>query len=124
MTSQLHVTWNLLVTENKHSLTDEQIEELLAAKKELLRLTELAKNRLYEDLEELQRYRARKKELQQLPTEELQNRYKEINSARSALAADTYDELGDSFFESPHIDSDEHILFEILEEQKKTKVAI
>ena len=36
-----------------------------------------------------------------------------------ALADDVYDDLPDSFFMAPPIDSDEHIIYEILQERKE-----
>ena len=69
------------------------------------------------------RYRQRRKELGGFPTEELRNRYDRIASARSrAIAADEFDTADDSLYESPPIDSDEHILWELLEERRLEEV--
>ena len=122
MTTQLHVLWNLLATDDLNTLTDEHIHELLESKEELRKMTKRAVGRLHEGLEELQRYRARKKELQLLPAEELQTMYRGICSRRgAAIEADVADELPDSFFEPPPIDSDQYILSEMLGERKKAK---
>ncbi|MEK7194274.1 MAG: hypothetical protein AAB660_01110 [Patescibacteria group bacterium] len=43
----------------------------------------------------------------------------EINGRRAqTLADDLDDDLSDSFFEAPPIDSDEHIIHELLEEKQ------
>src|SRR3989344_4465053 len=46
MTTQLHVLWNLLATDDLNTLTDEHIHELLESKEELRKMTKRAVGRL------------------------------------------------------------------------------
>ena len=68
--------------------------------------------------QEVVRYRARKAELVSLNDEQLVAMRQGIRDDRSQVEADdTDDELPDSFFEPPLLDSDEHIVNELLEER-------
>src|SRR3989344_938572 len=122
MTAQLHELWNLLAANDQNTLTDTHIHALLESRQTLLLMTEVAKSRLNKELEQLQKYRAGKKDLQALPIEELQRMHQEVCLCRAvAIEADVADELPDSFFEPPPIDSDQYILSEMLGERKKAK---
>lgn len=64
------------------------------------------------------RARHRRKELDKLPTEELQAQMNQINEDHSrTLAADVWDEADDSLYEAPPFDSDAHIISELLKER-------
>jgi len=68
--------------------------------------------------QEVVRHRARKAELLRLSDDELREGLWRIQTERSRVAADdTNDELPDSFFEPPPLDSDEHIIGELLRER-------
>ena len=68
--------------------------------------------------QEVVRYRARKAELASLSDEQLVAMRQGIRDDRSQVEADdTDDELPDSFFEPPLLDSDEHIVNELLKER-------
>ncbi len=115
---QLKELW-LLFLENPLNLTDEQIAQLLEAKG----------NKEFEDLlwrvsrypfniKTVQRYRARKEYLAKLSTIELEEIKNGIRESRNAIInATDNEELSDLFFEPPSIDSDEHIVYEILKER-------
>jgi hypothetical protein len=114
----------MLLLKDPESLSDGQLANLLANK-------DMIKNTLHDlftsfphRIEEIQRYRVRKKELLALPREKLVEMWKDICARRSAaMAADPDDtKLPDSFFEMAPIDSDRHIIHEILEERKAVQV--
>ena len=116
MKKQTHELWSLLITEDRHTFTPKQVKELIAARPALCHLIDQAKDLLCEGLEELERYRDRKAQLEALHPEKLQAMYDNICAERAnTIAADVHDGLSDSLFEPEPIDSDEHILFEIFE---------
>lgn len=122
MKRQLSELWSLLITEDQHALSKRQVEDLLAAKHEFLHLMKLAESRLREGLEELQRYRVRKAEIEQLPPEQLdemiEEMYKRVCAGRSQLPVATAEEGSSSLFEPVALDSDDHILYELLQGKK------
>lgn len=70
------------------------------------------------------RYRVRHKELSKLSTEEIERRLKSYHEAwAAAVAADVNDEADDSLYEAPPVDSDESILFDLLQERKGQKAS-
>lgn len=70
-------------------------------------------------------YRLKRKELDELSTEELRSQYNSINGRISrAVAEDFADDLPDSSFEAPSKDSDSHILYELLEERTAAARAV
>ena len=109
----------LLVFLNPSKLTDYEIDRLLEHREGL-------KNRIQhlwctfpESLESVQRYRARKKEMAKLPTEELQA----ILDRRMARVQDFLDDPCDmdpmeSSIEASPLDYDENIASEIVRERK------
>ncbi len=111
----------LLLFLDPSKFTDYEIDRILEHKEGL-------KNRIHhlwrtfpESLEAVKRYRARKRELAKLPTEELQCIADSINASRTAAPADECDydpDDGDDSFLGPSLDSDENIVNEILEERK------
>ena len=111
----------LLLLEDPQSLDDQQIERLVAAREEVgLRISGLYR-RFPGNLYAVQRYRRRKTELAEKPTQELEQMLQEIWKRRGSFLRTTPDEeVSDSFFESPPIDSDESIIEELLEERHVT----
>jgi len=104
-------------------LTDEEIEQIIDKGDDIGRYFYYRGNFAGEGVKQLKRYRARRVELDKLSTEELDRMMGVISQRISAVVeADYADELPDSFYEAPPIDSDSHILCEILVERKK-KVA-
>lgn len=102
-------------------LTDEELSLVFSVDRERLqRVLDDIDNYSLRWCEGLLRYRRRRRDLEGLSTEELRNLYSPIAEARSrAIAADTYDTADDSLYESPPVDSDEHILRELLEERRQ-----
>ena len=119
--NRLKELWMLLF-ESPENLTDEQIVCLLEAEKQLRDVIYRVYYWFPDEVRRVQKYRTKKNELSQLPTEELmKKRQRIINQRSSVLRSVPDEELSDSFFESPSIDSDEHILFEILTERGDIK---
>lgn len=124
MTTKLHDLFSLLL-KPREELTDEEITILLTNAPEL-------KDRIFQlwhsfphAIEEVRRYRTRRSELEKLTTAELKEMSQEINQRRAAyLSAHDEEDIEDSFFESPPLDSKEHIIYEILRgrEAEKEKV--
>lgn len=115
--SNLKELWMLLF-ENPRSLDDEQITCLLEAEKELGHVLDHVYHWFPEEFRRLQRYHRKKNELSQLSMEELMERSQGITKQRTSILRSVPDEeLSDSFFEAPSLDSDEHILYEILRER-------
>ena len=111
----------LLCLEDR-DLTDEELDQIIEAEKEtssfLLRCFRFAQTGVAQE----KRYRTRWKELDELSTEELKDRAGAIASRRAnILEADTHDDLDDSLFESPPIDSDEYIICELLKEREERR---
>ena len=104
-------------------LTDEELMEIDKADMELYSFLENRGSLAISGAARLLRYRSRQKELEKLSTEELE-KMRRVHMAQrsSAMIADEYDELPDSFFEAPPIDSDEHIVYQLLEEREKTSM--
>jgi hypothetical protein len=101
-------------------LTDEELREIKQHGQELYSYLERRGSFAWHGAEHVLRARARRAELDKLPTEELERGMKGINYDRQAfLASHDDDDLEDSAFEAPPIDSDEHIVYELLEERKK-----
>ena len=101
-------------------LTDEELDQVIASSKDIWIYLSYRQNFVYTGAERVKRYRLRRAELNKLPTQKLEQMGDEINQERSAiLAADFDDDLPDSFFEAPPINSDEHIVHELLEERRK-----
>ncbi|MFH0712588.1 MAG: hypothetical protein V2A55_01925 [Candidatus Jorgensenbacteria bacterium] len=113
--------WSLLI---KRYPTDEEIAELLAHSDEIGSHLHSVWSGFPHRWEAVQRYRARKKELDKVSTEELQAMMERFRASRAqAVADDLDDDLDDSFFEAPPIDSDEHIVYELLGEWEKAASA-
>ena len=106
-------------------LMDEEIDQIIRQKEEICRYLDGCNRFASSGAEKVRRYRRRKLQLDKLSTEELKEQMREMNRGRGEIfAADENDELDDSFFEAPPIDSDEHIIYELLEERKtKTQAA-
>ncbi|OHA08282.1 MAG: hypothetical protein A3B37_02885 [Candidatus Sungbacteria bacterium RIFCSPLOWO2_01_FULL_59_16] len=109
-----------LLLQDRMQLTDAEVAELLAHTEELgQRIYWLHRSYPY-CIQDVQQYRVRKKDLSELPTKELQRRMKALNDRRAAIPReDVDDEIDDSFFEPDSINSDAHILHELLEERRK-----
>jgi len=112
--------WLLLIKRNP---TDEEIAEVLAYSEEIGSSLHSVWSSFPHRWEAVQRYRARKAELSVRPTEELRGIMERFRASRArAIADDWADDLDDSFFEAPPIDSDEHIVYELLKEREKAAV--
>ncbi len=110
----------LLLLKGHNLWSDEDITVLLAHSEEIKEIVYILWRSFPEFIEQVRRYRARKKELSKLPTEELLVKQRAISDHRAAAMANDPDdtELPDSFFEAPPFYSDESIIYEILEERK------
>lgn len=118
---QLKDLWMLLF-EDPMTLDDNQITSLIEAREELKEAINRVLRKFPHNLETVQNYRARKKELSGLPTEKLIAMKLEITRGRVAyLASRDEEDIGDSFFEAPPIDSDERIITDILKERSVIK---
>jgi hypothetical protein len=117
---QLERLWPLLL-KDPLSLTEEEINEILKIKEFIGFHLRSISSRFPSDWQMALRHHQRKEELSKLPTEELQKIEKNIRERRVAVLGSLSDreeeEIGDSFFESPPIDSDEHIVYELLKER-------
>lgn len=117
--SRIQKLW-LLLLEDFRNLTDEQVDELLVEKKALGERLSWLWNHFPYSLEDVRSYRARKKELDKLSTEQLREIQRRIGESRAAVLrsyGDNDDDLSDSFFEAPPINSDEHVTYELLKER-------
>ena len=104
----------------KRDLTDDELKEVKEDGHEIYGYLSERGGFALHGAASLLRYRARRAELDKLPTEELQRRMSEINGARNAFfASHDDDDIDDSSFEGPGIDSDEYIVVEILDERRK-----
>jgi hypothetical protein len=117
---QLEKLWPFLL-KNPLSLTEEQLNEILKIKDLLKDCLSSISSRFPFNWESALRHHKRKEELSKLPTEELQKIEKNIRERRAAVLGSINDreeeEIGDSFFALPLIDSDEHIVYELLRER-------
>jgi hypothetical protein len=111
-------------------LTEEEINDILGAK-------ELLGNHLRSILggfpsswERALRHYKRKEKLSKLSIEELKVMDQKISEDREAFfrSVDAREEagedVGDSAFEGPPIDSDEHIVYELLKERKTSEIGM
>jgi hypothetical protein len=118
--SKLKDLWMLLF-EDPLTLTDEQVSSLLEAKDELKKSIRRLEGFPY-NIERVQNYRKRRKELSEMSTEELTEKSQEISKHRaSVLASSDERDIEDSFFEPAPFDSDERILYELLKERGAIK---
>ena len=109
--------WMLLLRDPR-SLSDQEIEDLLARKKELEDILFSVKYAFPYQIKSVRGYRKRKRELAGKSTEELQKMYREILDERGRIMRETPDEeLPDRFFEPAPIDSDSYIIPELLKER-------
>ena len=121
--AQFGKLWALL-PKDPVTLSKDEINRLLKAKEDL-------KSRLHGisvgfpgDIERALRHHEKKEQLSKLSTEELrkiEQRNREAHAAfsRSIIAREeSGEEIGDSAFEAPSIDSEEHIVFELLKERE------
>lgn len=106
----------------ERELTEEELREIIAHGREVASFF-LGYARFPGDTAlRLLRYRRRRTEFEKLETGELERMLQQIHRERATVIesyGDNDDDLDDSFFEAPPIDSDQHILYEILEERKK-----
>ena len=101
-------------------LTDEELDCIINQGGEIGRYLSQVSNFASYGAEKEKRYRRRKQKLNESSTEELKQMWKEISADRSAfLATDVNDELPDSAYEAPPKESDEHIVYEILQERRR-----
>ncbi|HDZ54596.1 MAG TPA: hypothetical protein ENI19_01140 [Candidatus Nealsonbacteria bacterium] len=115
--TRLKELWMLLFG-NPINLTDPEIERLLESEKELRTILHFTYSGFPHQIERVKKHHAKKKELSELPTEKLVEMKCAIEENRLAVLRSTNEEeLSDSFFEAPPIDSNEHILNEILKER-------
>jgi hypothetical protein len=111
--------WKTLLWDPK-DLDDKMIELLLReeSQKWITRRINFLYHSFPQYLEQIQSYRAKKREMDKLSTEELLAIRAKIADRRASILKTVPDEdLGDSFFESPLMDSQEHIVYEILKER-------
>lgn len=118
----LRELWGLLF-DDPQKLNKGQLTRLLAAQQELEELLRSRSRAFPGFFSSVLQYHQRKEELGQLTTEELEKMLQAIRRTQQAFYASrvgegTEDDIGDSFFESPPVDSDEHILSELLRERK------
>lgn len=124
--SKLGSLW-LLFLDDPMKLTSVQIKKLLKAEN-ALRVARSRVERFPENLIAIQEYRRKKEELSKLSTEELRKLQQKIVGEKrkhSAFFKDlgierSVNDIKDrALFEPPCIDSDEYIIYEILQERKK-----
>jgi len=107
----------VLLFEDPETLSDAQIKFLLEEEEELRSLTYSVFVQFPERWKRVENYRNKKKELSRLSKEELKEKMERIMDHRShILRTVSDDELSDSFFESPPLDSDENIIYELIKE--------
>lgn len=106
----------------KRELTDDELREINEKGNEIYSYLSERGGFAIHGAASLLRYRARRAELDKLTTEDLQRRMSGIRGERNAFfASHDDDDIGDSAFEAPPIDSEAHIVAELLEErQQKT----
>lgn len=108
----------LLLLKKPSELTDEEIVRLIAVKKQITDELYYLSRMVSYGLEQIQAYRAKKKKLAQFSTEELQEVHGRLQRAwATAVEDDDLDEGPDSLYAPPPIDSDEHVIHEILKER-------
>lgn len=114
-----------LLLSDWQKLSDNQIQNLLKEEKQInSRLHSLYRS-FPSELERILRYRQKKAELDKFSTKELLTKQKEMNETRARIMKnDLDDSLEDSFYEPAPLDSEENIIYELLEERAKiTKTA-
>lgn len=110
----------LLCLEKHEKLTDEELESIANVGGDLRDFFDRCQRFALCGARQLQRYRLRRRQLEQLSTEELELESRKMHEERNRfLARVDEDELPDSFFGAPPIDSDENILYELLRERRK-----
>ena len=93
--------WVSLLQDSR-DLSDRQIEDLLRARKKLGNILFRLYGSFPQKIEEVKNYRIRKKELDQLPTEELEEMSRRMQESRDEIMNSAPDgEICDSFFETP-----------------------
>ena len=101
-------------------LTDEELDGIITQKDAIEIYLFRVSNFASYGAEKEKRYRRRKQQLNKLSTEELERMWNGISVGRLAfLATDVNDELPDSAYEAPPKESDEHIVYELLEERRR-----
>lgn len=101
-------------------LTDEELNQVVASGNKIGEYFDRLSRFVEYGARREKRYRLRRTELEKLSTEELQQMNDLINHEWGCmLADDVNDELPDSCFEAPAIDSDGHIVRELLEKRKE-----
>ena len=110
----------LLVTKKPKEMSEGELQRIMDVSDELERYLNFFRGDFPDCVVRERRYRARKAELVELKTEELQRIHDDIREARAeAVRADWHDDLPDSFFEGSLKDSDAHIVSELLKERQK-----
>ncbi len=121
---QLSALAVLLVTKKPGEMSEEELRQIMDAGDQLGAYLDNRVGRWFVVVRAQLNYRARKAELNKLSTEKLQRIWDDICRDRAAIIrADWDDDLPDSFYEAPPLDSDHHIIPEILEERRKTDSA-
>jgi len=112
-----------LLAMSDRELTDEELALISRDSRELSGFLHRLADSVGTGVDLTIRSRARRKILEALSTEELKARIDQIEDERSRiLAEDTGDNLSDSFFEAPRIDSDRHLIPLILKSRDQQKV--
>jgi len=123
--ARLEKLWALLL-KDPTKLSREEINSLLEAKDELHDLLGYKYQAFPDNLGRVLRYHKRKEELSKLSTEELKKIDENIRLDRAAAFASISDgeeeEIGDSNFAEPPIDSTEHIVYELLKERETSEI--
>lgn len=121
MDPKLQELWSLLCLKPM-DLTDQQLAQVIEAEDKLGEIARCLEYGFPRDWQRVVRYRARKAELDKLTTEQLREMSDGYRASYAAMIeSDPNDELlPDSAFEPPPIDSDEHIVYELLCEREKT----
>jgi hypothetical protein len=125
--AQLERLWPFLLVEPLR-LTEEEIKDILGAKELLENHLRSISGGFPSSWERALRHHKKKEELSKLSTEELKAMDREINKDREAFfrSVDAREEagedVGDSAFEGPPVDSDEHIVYELLKERETSEI--
>ncbi len=123
--AQLEKLW-LLLLKDPTKISKEEIDSLLKEKEKIHDLLGYKYQAFPDNLGRVLQYHKRKEELSKLSTEELKKIDTDIRLDRTAafesLSDEEEEEIGDSNFAEPPIDSTEHIVFELLKEREASEI--
>lgn len=122
--AQLGELWALLI-KDPLTLSDEDLNGLLRSSEELEERLRSLTTAFPENIKIVLRHNNKKRELSKLSTEELEKMNREFGRANAAFfrvidaREEAGEEIGDSAFAPPPIDSEAHIVYELLQERKR-----